>query len=231
MIKNIFFDLDDTLLDFKMAEKHALQKTLFAHGIEPTPETVALYSQINISQWKLLEKGELDRPTLKVRRFALLAETLGLDFDPKAVAAAYEDNLAIGHFFIDGAPELLTALHGRYRLYIVTNGFAKVQRSRLASAKIVSLFDGIFISQEIGAEKPSLDFFNACFERIPHFSKSETLLIGDSLTSDIQGGLQAGLTTVLFCPGEKPSSDIRANHEIAHLTELEALLKKLNQNS
>ena len=130
MIKNILFDLDDTLLDFKMAEKHALRKTLLTYGIVPNEETVSLYSRINASQWKLLEKGELDRSTLKVRRFALFFEEIGIDLDAKEVASAYESNLAIGHFFVEGALELLQTLKCRYRLYIVTNGFARVQRSR-----------------------------------------------------------------------------------------------------
>ena len=227
MIKNILFDLDDTLLDFKMAEKHALKKTLLAYGIDPNEETVSLYSRINASQWKLLEKGELDRSTLKVRRFALFSEEIGIDLNAKEVASAYESNLAIGHFFIDGAPELLQALKCRYRLYVVTNGFARVQRSRLKSAQIESFFDAVFISEEIGAEKPSPDFFNACFKRIPDFRQNEAILIGDSITSDIKGGLQAGIATVLFCPNGKPTERSPAHYEITRLSELSDILRDL----
>ena len=227
MIRNILFDLDDTLLDFKKAERHALRKTLAAYRIEPSDENIALYSRINASQWKLLEKGELDRSTLKVRRFSLFSEALGLKLNAESLAASYETNRAIGHFFIDGAPELLKALYGHYRLYIVTNGFAHVQRSRLASAKIESLFDGIFISQEIGAEKPSPAFFNACFARIPNFSKNETLLIGDSLTSDIKGGLQAGITTVFYAPHGQIPHDNLPHYTIMHLSELTNILQTL----
>lgn len=225
MIKNILFDLDDTLLDFKMAEKHALKKTLLAYGIDPNEETVSLYSRINASQWKLLEKGELDRSTLKVRRFALFSEEIGIDLNAKEVASAYESNLAIGHFFIDGAPELLQALKCRYHLYVVTNGFARVQRSRLKSAQIESFFDAVFISEEIGAEKPSPDFFNACFKRIPDFRQNEAILIGDSITSDIKGGLQAGIKTVLFCPNGKPTERSPAHYEITRLSELKNILQ------
>ena len=227
MIKNILFDLDDTLFDFKEAERRSLQKTLLSYGIDHNDETVALYSRINHSQWKLLEKGELDRATLKVRRFALFSEALGIPFDAKEVSACYENNLASSHFLIDGALELLTSLKGRYRLYIVTNGFAHIQKSRLAGAKIESFFDAVFISQEIGAEKPSPAFFNACFARIPDFQKSETVLIGDSISSDIKGGLQAGITTVLFCPNGKPNSEISAHYHIARLADFHNILSIL----
>ena len=227
MIKNILFDLDDTLFDFKEAERRSLQKTLLSYGIDHNDETVALYSRINHSQWKLLEKGELDRATLKVRRFALFSEALGIPFDAKEVSACYENNLASSHFLIDGALEVLTSLKGRYRLYIVTNGFAHIQKSRLAGAKIESFFDAIFISQEIGAEKPSPAFFDACFARIPGFQKSETVLIGDSISSDIKGGLQAGITTVLFCPNGKPNSEISAHHHIARLADFHNILSIL----
>ncbi|MBR2952244.1 MAG: YjjG family noncanonical pyrimidine nucleotidase [Clostridia bacterium] len=227
MIKNILFDLDDTLFDFKEAERRSLQKTLLSYGIDHNDETVALYSHINHSQWKLLEKGELDRATLKVRRFALFSEALGIPFDAKEVSACYENNLASSHFLIDGALELLTSLKGRYRLYIVTNGFAHIQKSRLAGAKIESFFDAVFISQEIGAEKPSPAFFDACFARIPDFQKSETVLIGDSISSDIKGGLQAGITTVLFCPNGKPNSEISAHHHIARLADFHNILSIL----
>lgn len=121
----------------------------------------------------------------------------------------YETFLGEGHYYIDGAEDLLKALYGRYRLYLASNGTMSVQQSRLASAGIAGLFDGIFLSEVIGADKPSKAFFAACFSQIPDFRKEETVIVGDSLTSDIQGGKNAGIGTVWYQPypetrGENP---------------------------
>lgn len=229
MIRNVLFDLDDTLFDFHKAEKIALTKTLVHFGIDPTEETLALYSTINVAHWKRLELGEISREEVKVGRYRELFKTIGVECDPVKATAYYESMLAIGHYFMPGAPELLEDLYRKYRLYIVSNGTAKVQEGRIGSSGIAKYMDGIFISQILGANKPDKQFFDICFAEIPDFSLSETVIIGDSLSSDIKGGINAGITTVWFNPkGIENDNDIKPDYTIKELSEVPGLLSQIS---
>lgn len=229
MIRNVLFDLDDTLFDFHKAEKIALTKTLVHFGIDPTEETLALYSTINAAHWKRLELGEISREEVKVGRYRELFETIGVECDPVKATAYYESMLAIGHYFMPGAPELIEELYRKYRLYIVSNGTAKVQEGRIGSSGIAKYMDGIFISQILGANKPDKQFFDICFAEIPDFLLSETVIIGDSLSSDIKGGINAGITTVWFNPkGIENDSDIKPDYTIKELSEVPGLLSQIS---
>lgn len=229
MIRNVLFDLDDTLFDFHKAEKIALTKTLVHFGIDPTEETLALYSAINAAHWKRLELGEISREEVKVGRYRELFKTIGVECDPVKATAYYESMLAIGHYFMPGAPELLEELYGKYRLYIVSNGTAKVQEGRIGSSGIAKYMDGIFISQILGANKPDKQFFDICFSEIPDFSLSETVIIGDSLSSDIKGGINAGIITVWFNPkGIENDNDIKPDYTIKELSEVPGLLSQIS---
>ena len=229
MIRNVLFDLDDTLFDFHKAEKIALTKTLVHFGIDPTEETLALYSTINAAHWKRLELGEISREEVKVGRYRELFKTIGIECDPVKATAYYESMLAIGHYFMPGAPELLEELYGKYRLYIVSNGTAKVQEGRIGSSGIAKYMDGIFISQILGANKPDKQFFDICFAEIPDFSLSETVIIGDSLSSDIKGGINAGITTVWFNPkGIENDNNIKPDYTIKELSEVPGLLSQIS---
>lgn len=229
MIRNVLFDLDDTLFDFHKAEKIALTKTLVHFGIDPTEETLALYSTINAAHWKRLELGEISREEVKVGRYRELFKTIGVECNPVKATAYYESMLAIGHYFMPGAPELLEELYRKYRLYIVSNGTAKVQEGRIGSSGIAKYMDGIFVSQILGANKPDKQFFDICFAEIPDFSLSETVIIGDSLSSDIKGGISAGITTVWFNPkGIENDSDIKPDYTIKELSEVPGLLSQIS---
>ena len=229
MIRNVLFDLDDTLFDFHKAEKIALTKTLVHFGIDPTEETLALYSTINATHWKRLELGEISREEVKVGRYRELFKTIGVECDPVKATAYYESMLAIGHYFMPGAPELLEELYRKYRLYIVSNGTAKVQEGRIGSSGIAKYMDGIFISQILGANKPDKQFFDICFAEIPDFSLSETVIIGDSLSSDIKGGINAAITTVWFNPkGIENDNDIKPDYTIKELSEVPGLLSQIS---
>jgi len=229
MIRNVLFDLDDTLFDFHKAEKIALTKTLVHFGVDPTEETLALYSTINAAHWKRLELGEISREEVKVGRYRELFKTIGVECDPVKATAYYESMLAIGHYFMPGAPELLEELYRKYRLYIVSNGTAKVQEGRIGSSGIAKYMDGIFISQILGANKPDKQFFDICFAEIPDFSLSETVIIGDSLSSDIKGGINAGITTVWFNPkGIENDNDIKPDYTTKELSEVPGLLSQIS---
>jgi len=228
MIRNILFDIDDTLLDFKLAERAAVSRAFVNAGLSPDEKMLRRYSEINDGQWAKLERGEISRAQVLISRFELLFAELGISADAQRIQNEYEYLLGIGHWFIDGAPELLEALFGKYRLYIVSNGTASVQEGRIKSAELARYFDGIFISEYIGFEKPTREFFECCFARIPNFEKRETVIVGDRLSSDILGGINAGISTVWFNPhGAAGSSEIIPDYEIRALAELPEIIEKI----
>jgi len=228
MFEYLFLDLDDTILDFQKAEHIALSKTLKSFGLEPTETVLKRYNLINKAHWEALERKELTREQVLVGRFQTLFEEMGITVEPVSVARAYEDNLSIGHYFLPGAEEAVERLSKKYKLYLASNGTAKVQAGRLKSANISRFFEEVFVSQELGANKPSPEYFEKCFARIPGFDKTKAIIVGDSLTSDILGGQNAGIATCWVNPHHKQGrEDIRVDYEIEALSQLEALLEGL----
>ena len=200
----LLFDIDGTLLDFSKAEAENIFDTLRASGIDPTSEMASAYSDINDSLWKLLEKGEIDRETLKYRRFELLFERYGITADAKKTSATYIALLEEKAYLYDGAIELCKYLSDRADAYIVTNGTLSVQESRLKKSGLLPYFKDVFISEKIGYAKPDPRFFEYAAERIPNFPKEKAVIIGDSLSSDIAGGIAYGIDTVWYSPDNKP---------------------------
>ncbi len=230
MITTVFFDLDDTLFDFKRSERKALTNTLARLGIEPTEKTLSRYSDINRGQWEALERGEVTRDVILVRRYEILFSELGVNADPHSAQAIYEKELSGIYFYVDGAIELVEKLRatGKYRMYLASNGTAVVQDSRIAISGIAKYFDGVFISERIGYNKPSPKFFEGCFAQIEVFSKDEAIIIGDSLTSDIQGGINAGIRTCLFNPKRiSVPRNIMPDYEVCSLDEIPDLLERI----
>ena len=227
MIEYLFLDLDDTILDFHKAERIALSKTIRDFGVEPTDEVLDLYHRINKWHWEQLELGKMTRPEVLVNRFGVLFEKLGASVDPERCAKVYEKNLSIGHYFLPGAQEAVIRLHKKYRLFLASNGTASVQHGRMTSAGLYPYFEQVFVSQEIGHNKPSREYFAGCFSRIEGFDPRKAMIVGDSLTSDIRGGIHAGIRTVWVNPGHEDCGQIRPDYEIEALYQLEELLEKL----
>lgn len=229
MLRSVFFDLDETILDFTRSEAVALSRTLRLFGREPVPHVIECYHVLNISQWKLMEDGKLSREGVLTRRFELLFEEMG--WEPEQVPAfnrQYEIFLGQGHYFLPGAEELLKELAPQYDLYLATNGASAVQRGRLKSAGLEPYFKGIFISEEVGYNKPSLEYFQSAFATIPEFNPAKAIIVGDSLTSDIRGGRNAGIRTCWLNPaGEAPRPDIIPDYTVRTLDELPELFKTL----
>ncbi len=226
MIEFLFLDLDDTILDFQKAERLALGKTLESFGLPPTDTVLARYHQINREHWERLERKELTRQQVLVGRFAALFAEMGLSAQAEQVARAYEENLSQGHYFLPGAEEARKSLSEKYKLYLASNGTAGGQAGRLKSAGIIPYFQEIFVSEEMGYNKPDPAYFDACFARIPGFRKERAMMVGDSLTSDILGGIQAGIATCWVNPHHK-TGEIHPDYEIESITQLEALLHNL----
>lgn len=228
MFEFLFIDMDDTVLDFKKAEHVAIRKTLKEAGIQPTEEVCARYSQINQGYWERLERKEVTREQLQVGRFADLMAQYRVQADAKRCADRYMENLSVGHYFLPGAEEALQALCGKYKLYLASNGNTETQKSRIASAGIEKYFEEIFISGVVGVNKPDKGFFDHCFARIPGFDPQKAMIVGDSLTSDILGGKNAGIATCWVNPAHKPpKEEIIPDYEIESLSGLEALLERI----
>ena len=229
MIQYLFLDLDDTILDFKKAEAIAIRKTMAAFGLEPTDALAARYSAVNDLHWKALERGEMTREQVLKGRFAMFFGEQGVEVDPAAVAKVYEQHLSTGHWFLPGAEETVKQkLYGKYKLYLASNGTAVVQKGRMTSADLYPYFEESFVSQELGHNKPSKEYFEAAFARIPGFRREECLMVGDSLTSDILGGKNAGLRTVWVNPHHKTAPEhLKPDYEIEMLAELPALLEEI----
>jgi 2-haloacid dehalogenase len=219
------FDADNTLLDFTRAEHDALCACLAARGLPHDGETVSAYSAINDGHWKRLEKGLTTRDRLKTERFGDFFASIGYGGDPVAMARDYEAALGQQTCLLDGALDLIRELFGHCGLYIVTNGITAVQKSRFGRCALAPYFDRSFISEEMGCAKPEKKFFDLVAAAIPGFDPKEALVIGDSLSSDIRGGINAGLDTCWFNPkGKAAPADMEITHTVGRLADIEAIL-------
>ena len=225
--KAVLLDLDDTILDFRRAEDFALRRTLLETGITPDDGMVSLYSAINDAQWKKLEKGLASRDEILTDRFRRFLEAVGQDRPAAEIRGHYERNLSETDFLLPGAKALLNVLSARYRLFILSHGTSRVQHGRIARTGIARFFEAIFLSEEIGCPKPDPRFFDRCFAAVPDLSRADAVLVGDSLTSDIQGGKNAGLPTVWYNPHGKTADGVRPDRTVTDLSEIPDAVREL----
>ena len=230
MIKTILWDIDGTILNFQSAAENSLKNTFrkFGYG-EITDELLHMYEEINDAYWCKLEKGEITKEKLLVERFVEFFTKIGVETTRvKEFNQAYLNGLLDTVVFMPEAYETVKKLHPQYKQYIVTNGVKQLQRQKIAKAKIEEFFDGIFISDEIGHEKPQIEFFDYVFDRIETQNRDEIMIIGDSLTSDIAGGIHAGIHTCWYHPSnEENHSDIKPEFIVTSHLAFQELLKQL----
>lgn len=220
-ITTILLDVDGTLLDFKKAQQNALELVFKNHKIELSPSILSLYNEINHGLWKQYELGQISRDTVLFTRFVRLFKQLSIELDGIAFEKEYQALLGEGAYLLDGALDLVKYLKKRYHLYIVTNGVAVTQHKRLASSGLDQLMNDIFISETLGYQKPDVRFFEECFKKIPNADSSKMLIIGDTLSSDILGGNNAGIKTCWYNPdNEENTLNARIDLEIKQLDEL-----------
>lgn len=202
--RTLLLDADGTLLDFDRAEAEAIRQILRHYQLPETEEWVTDYHQINDALWKQLERGEIAKNDLRWVRFAKLLEKHHVDRDAVAMADSYVEELSQRGYLLPGALDACRELAQSCRLYIITNGIAAVQRRRLAAVPLAEFIEKTYISEEIGYEKPDIRYFRAVFRDIPDFDPATTLVVGDSLTSDMAGGIAAGLDTCWINPKNRP---------------------------
>ena len=227
--KWLLFDADDTLFDYNKAEMTALKQTFEENGRYCSDSCHLRYRDINFGLFKELERGAISSTELRTKRFELLFREFDIPLSVDEFSKKYLCNLANNSTLIEGTPEIISRLSASCRMLIVTNGIADVQRPRLENSEIFKYFDGIVISEEAGAAKPAAEFFDAAFNQMGNPSKKDVLIIGDSLTSDIAGGINYGIDTCWYNRnGIKNENDLDITYET---TELKSLLKIVDTTS
>jgi 2-haloacid dehalogenase len=217
----LWFDADGTLFDYNRAEAAALRNTFRSLTLPFEDSYLDVYREINHGLWQALERQEITQAVLRFRRFELLLEALQMSGSPEQMSSAYVEQLSICSELMDGAYEVLQTLHGKSQIAIVTNGLQTIQRGRLETSTIRGFIRELIISEEVGAAKPQAAFFDVAFERCGHPAKTEVLMIGDSLTSDIQGGVDYGIDTCWYNPTREAKPEgISITYEIKQLDDL-----------
>lgn len=227
MVTTLLWDMDETLLNFAAAERAAINALFQEFGFgECSDAMLERYSKINRSYWERLERKELTKPEILVGRFRDFFKAEGLD---STVAAEFNEKyqLSLGDtiVFRDDSYNIVKSLRGKVKQYVVSNGTIAAQTKKLRLSGFGDLMDGVFLSEDLGVEKPDILFFEKVFEKIHPEDKSQVMIVGDSLTSDIQGGNNAGIMTCWYNPEQKPyQGDLRIDHEIRDLHEVYDLI-------
>jgi len=227
MIKAILWDIDGTLLNFEAAERNALRACFRKFGLGECPDDMLRrYSEINKAYWRRLEDGKLTREQVLTGRFREFFASEGLPVpDITALNGAYQLLLGDTVCFQDDSCDVVRRLRGKVKQYAVTNGTRVAQERKLAKSGLGELLDGVFISEDLGAEKPSPIFFRHVFRKLAPYGSDEVVIVGDSLTSDIRGGVNAGILTCWYNPERKPMpDDLRIDFNIQRLDEVEDLI-------
>jgi 2-haloacid dehalogenase len=221
----LLFDADGTLFDYDRAETIALKRAFEQMGWPFAPEYAYEYRRINERIWLDFEEGRISQDRLRTLRFEKLFEAIGVELAPEAFSTRYLGCLAEGIDLIDGAEEVVRALYGRVGLVLITNGLQDVQRPRLTGSAIGAYFSDVVISEEVGAAKPQRAIFEFAFQKMGQPPLDRVLIVGDSLTSDIQGGNNFGIDTCWFNPHDSPRDPaIHVHYEIRDLRELLSLV-------
>lgn len=227
MIRVILWDIDGTLLDFAAAEREAIRSCFAKFGLgECSDEMLARYSAINRQHWEMLERKELTKPQVLVGRFEMFFAQEGIQADCAAFNAEYQVRLGDTVCFHDDSYALVQQLKGRVRQCAVTNGTKIAQQRKLRNSKLDTLLDDVFISEDIGVEKPDVRFFHHVQRSIGDYAPHEVLIVGDSLTSDMQGGNNAGILCCWYNPNGAPVPDhLKIDYNIRDLREILQILE------
>ena len=231
MYKTILLDIDNTLFDYLKAENYAVRATFedfgfFSSGSESKFEEIKKeYRNINDLLWEQLEKGEITSSKLKIERFRILFKKINLSYSSEEFSKQYLKRLGEGAFLFDGAEELCKYLHGKYKLGIITNGMKEVQYSRVGKSAIGKYIDKIIVSDDIGISKPNAGIFEYALKELGTEDKKESIMVGDSLSADIQGGINFGIDTCwVNLQNEYSDGKIKPKYTVTSLEEIYRIL-------
>lgn len=222
-------DADDTVFDFHKAERQAFYEMAAVQGLKCDDILYARYSEINLAHWKMLERGEITKTALMTARFAAWLNESEQKGDPLRMNECYIAKLSTFSFLFNDSEEALEYLSKRCRIYFITNGTASVQRGRFSRTPVMRYIEDFFISSEIGYEKPDRRYFEAVIKQIPDFDPSQTLVVGDSPTSDLAGAIGMGLDCCYVNRrGKKLPEGMCVNYEVPDLLTLRKIIGKEN---
>ncbi len=226
MIKYIFIDLDNTLIDFNKCAFFAMKTGFEENNLEFKNELFETFTLTNNELWKKLEKCEITKEQLRFVRWNLIFERLGIEnCDGHSFETRFENIIAESAFHVDGAEALIKYLAEKYKVFVVTNGFLKTQQNRVKIGGFSDYLSGLFVSEKIGFPKPQKEFFDYCINETGIKEKSEVALIGDSLSADISGGVDYGFTTIWFnAAGEEAPKSFTPSHTVKTLGEIMNIL-------
>ncbi len=223
LIKAVFIDIDNTLLDFNKSAKEAVKSSFLQENLEYDESVFDTFTKINDAMWLDIEKGVLTKEMHSKIRWKRIFEALGIERDGESFEEVFIHHLNRSAIPVDGAGEMLEYLSGKYTLYAASNGSQSQQEGRLEIAGFLKYFKDVFTSGRMGFHKPDVRFFEGCFTEIP-YSKQEVMLIGDSLSADVKGGKDFGIKCCWFnffnipCPEEaKPDFEIYSPEEITKI--------------
>ena len=225
MKKIVLIDLDNTIIDFNECARHSIMGIFEDLGFHYDDNVFETFITENVKIWKRLERGEIDKPYLRANRWNIILGKLGIEYDGTIIEERFENGVAKGAYPVEYAYELLEYLYSKYDLYVVSNGFRFVQESRVKIGKFDKYFKELFLSEDIGIQKPDIRFFDYCYEKIGRPPKEDLILIGDSLSADIQGGINFNVETIWFNKNNEPQNDtIKPTYTVNHLKEIEKIL-------
>lgn len=225
----ILWDLDQTILDFARSQDYALRYTFRQFDREIGEAEVMVYAAINDTYWKRMERGEITKEEVLLGRFVTFFEKLDIaDIAPEAFGEIYQEALGDVFFFQDEADKIIMELKELgYKQYIVTNGVNRTQAKKVRLSGLDKMVDGVFVSELMGYPKPRKEYFDACFARLDGVTREECLLVGDSITSDMQGGVNAGIAVCWYNPEKNDNpSGLLIDYEIRDLHELLRILSE-----
>lgn len=224
--KIIIFDADDTLFDFKKSERTAFKNAMLEFNMEyDEKHHLKIYTDINSAIWKEFEEGLITQEKLRVDRFIRLSNKLNTRFDAVEFEKSYSKHLSNASYLFDDSQSLIENLHGDYRLTIITNGLTNIQHNRVRRSAIGNYFEDIVISEEVHVAKPDPKIFELALSNLNHTDKASVLMVGDSLTTDIQGGINFGIDTCWYNPNKiENKTKFIPTYEIFNLMDLKDIL-------
>lgn len=221
----ILFDIDGTLLDFNLTEKNALKETFEEYNFKFNNNIYERYHNINIFYWKELEKGKIDKDKLGYARFDQLFNEYNLKADSKEFNIKYRKKLGEGAYLLEGAEEICRYFYGKVKMATASNGGKDIQLKRMKKVGLDKYMDYMFISEEIGYNKPDKKYFDYIFNKIGDISKDRIIIIGDSLTADILGGINSGIKTCwINLTGEENIENITPDFKITNILQLKEII-------
>lgn len=222
----VLLDADGTLFDFERAESHSLEQAFRDLGHTYLPSFLATYKRVNKEMWRRLERGEISSDVMRIERFRMFCDEARAPIDPHAMSERYLEHLSRADFLLDGALELVKTLAGVARLSIITNGLTEVQRGRFSRSPIRAYLSDVVISDEVGIQKPLRGIFDLALEHLGCGDRSTALMVGDSLSSDIAGGINAGIDTCWYNPaGVVIAGELRPTYVVSRLEEIGSIVR------